>query len=86
LALGYGSKRRSKKKRKNANCAKDTMTVTGSKWAKEQKIWSEVRETKAWDVEVEDDRLERKMDHGKLSKWKKLPLDALEHRPRRKER
>jgi hypothetical protein len=31
LALGYGSKRRSRKKRKNVNCAEDTVTVTGSK-------------------------------------------------------
>jgi hypothetical protein len=26
------------------------------------------------------------MDHGQLDKWKKPPLDALDHRMRRKER
>jgi hypothetical protein len=31
LALGYGSKRILRKKRKNANCAEDTVTDTGSK-------------------------------------------------------
>ena len=38
------------------------------------------------DEEIEDDRSARKMDHGQLSKRKKAPLDALEHRVRRKER
>jgi hypothetical protein len=32
------------------------------------------------------ERSTRKMDHGKLSKNKKPPLDALEHHMRRKER
>jgi hypothetical protein len=36
--------------------------------------------------EIEDDRLARKIDRGQLSKKKKPPLDALEHRTRRKER
>jgi hypothetical protein len=31
LALGYGSKRRSRKKKENVNFAEDTVTVTGSK-------------------------------------------------------
>jgi hypothetical protein len=38
------------------------------------------------DEEIEDERSERKKDHGKNSKWKKPPLDSLEHRVRRKER
>ena len=36
--------------------------------------------------EIEDDRSARKKDRGQLSKQKKAPLDALEHRARRKER
>ncbi len=32
------------------------------------------------------DKSERNMDHGQLSERKKPPLDALEHRMRRKER
>jgi hypothetical protein len=31
LALGYGNKRRLRKKRKNVNCAEDTVIVIGSK-------------------------------------------------------
>jgi hypothetical protein len=31
LALGYGSKRRSRKEKENVNFVKDTVTVTGSK-------------------------------------------------------
>jgi hypothetical protein len=31
LSLGYGRKRRLMKKRKNVNCAEDTVTITGSK-------------------------------------------------------
>ena len=38
------------------------------------------------DREIEEDRSTRKMDHGKLRKKKKPPLNALEHRMRRKER
>jgi hypothetical protein len=38
------------------------------------------------DEEIEDDRSERKMDRGQLRKRKNPPLDALEHRMRRKER
>ena len=38
------------------------------------------------DEKIEDDRSARKKDRGQLSKWKNLPLDALEHRARRKER
>jgi hypothetical protein len=38
------------------------------------------------DEEIEDDRSSRKKDRGKLGKWKKPPLDALEHHARRKER
>jgi hypothetical protein len=41
---------------------------------------------KSLDEEIEDDRSTRKMDRGQLSKWKNPPLDALEHRARRKER
>jgi hypothetical protein len=38
------------------------------------------------DEEIEDDRTTRKKDRGKLNKRKNTPLDALEHRVRRKER
>ena len=38
------------------------------------------------DEEIEDDRSVRKKDRGQLNKWKKPPLDALDHRERRKER
>jgi hypothetical protein len=38
------------------------------------------------EVDIEDDRSTRKMDHGKLNKHKNTPLDALEHHARRKER
>ena len=36
--------------------------------------------------EIEDNRSTRKKDHGKLNKREKTPLDALEHRAKRKER
>jgi hypothetical protein len=36
--------------------------------------------------EIEDNRSTRKKDHGKLNKWEKPSLDALEHHVRRKER
>jgi hypothetical protein len=42
--------------------------------------------SKPLDEEIEDDRSTRKKDHGQLNKWKNPPLDALEHRARRKER
>jgi hypothetical protein len=36
--------------------------------------------------EIENDKSARKKDHGQLNKRKNPPLDALEHRTRRKER
>jgi hypothetical protein len=36
--------------------------------------------------EIEDDRSKRKKDCGQLKKIKNPPLDALEHRARRKEK
>jgi hypothetical protein len=38
------------------------------------------------DEKIKVDISTRKMDRGKLSKRRKPPLDALEHRMRRKER
>jgi hypothetical protein len=38
------------------------------------------------DEEIEDDRSTREMDREQLRKWENPPLDALEHRARRKER
>jgi hypothetical protein len=38
------------------------------------------------DEKTEDERKERKMDQGQLSKWKNLSLDALEHHTGIKER
>jgi hypothetical protein len=38
------------------------------------------------DEEIEDDKPVRKKDRGQLNKWKNPPLDALEHRLKRKER
>jgi hypothetical protein len=86
LSLGYGSKQRSRKKRQNVNYVEDTVTVTGSKRAKDQKIWSEVRERKSLDKEIEDDISARKKDRGQLSKRKNPSLDVLEHHARREER
>jgi hypothetical protein len=57
-------------KRKNANCAEDTVIDIGSKREKEKKRKSEVKGSKSMDKEIKDDRSTRKMDHGKLSKRK----------------
>jgi hypothetical protein len=53
---------------------------------KEKKRWSELRESKSLDEEIEDDRSTRKTDCGQLSKWKKTPVNSLEHHARKKER
>jgi hypothetical protein len=45
-----------------------------------------VRESNPLDKEIEDGRSARKKDHVQLRKWRKIPLDALKHRVRRKER
>ena len=45
-----------------------------------------MRKCKILDEEIKDDRSTRNMDGGKLSKRKNPPLDALEHRARKKER
>jgi hypothetical protein len=38
------------------------------------------------DGESEEDISTRKMDHGRLNKWKKPPIDALEHLARKEEK
>jgi hypothetical protein len=47
------------------------LTEIRSKWLKKKKRWSEVRERKSLDEEIEEDRSTRKVDHGQLSKRKK---------------
>jgi hypothetical protein len=64
----------------------DKLTEIGSKWPKEKKRRSEVRESKSLDEEIEEDISTRKMDHGQLSKRKNPPMDSLEHLAGKKER
>jgi hypothetical protein len=45
-----------------------------------------VRKINLLDEDIEDDRSIRKMDQGKLRKWKNPPSDALDHCARRKGR
>jgi hypothetical protein len=68
------------------NCAEGRLTEIRSKWLKKQKRWSEVRERKSLDEEIEEDRSARKVDRGQLSKRKNPPIDALENLTGRKER
>jgi hypothetical protein len=89
LALGYGLRNKAKKKekkRRSTNCMEDTLTEIESKWSKKQKIRREVRENESLDEDIKDDRSSRKMDHGQLSKWKKMSTSALEHLAEKKER
>jgi hypothetical protein len=67
------------------NCTEDIMTVTRLKRVEEKKRWSEVRERKSFDEEIEDDISTRKIDRGQLSNKKKIPLDSLENHMERKE-
>jgi hypothetical protein len=63
------------------------LTDIGSKWLKKQKRRSKVRERESLNEKIEDDRSERKIDHGQLNKQKNPPTSALEHlRERRKDR
>jgi hypothetical protein len=57
----------------------------GSKWSKKQKRRRE--EGKNWPLEenTKEDKSIRKMDRGKIDKWKKLTTDALEHLAGKKE-
>jgi hypothetical protein len=62
------------------------LTEIRSKWLKKKKIWSEVRERKSLDKEIEEDRSARKVDRGQLNKRKNPPVYALENLVGRKER
>jgi hypothetical protein len=44
------------------------LTENGSKWPKEKKRRSKVRENKSLDEKIEENRSARKMDRGQLSK------------------
>jgi hypothetical protein len=76
LALGYGLRKKLKKKeekRRSTNCTEGTLTENGSKWSKKQKRRSEVRENESLNEKIEEDRSTKKMDHGQLSKRKNPP-------------
>ena len=83
MALGYGSKRRTRKKKENANFTKEH---SDDYWVEVSKRAEKMERSKPLDEEIEDDRSTRKKDRGQLSKRKNKPLDALEHCVRRKER
>jgi hypothetical protein len=68
------------------NYAEYIVTDNGSKWEKEKKIWSEVRESKLLDEEIEEEKSTRKIDHGQLNKQKNPSVYSLEHLAGKKER
>jgi hypothetical protein len=53
------------------------LTNIGSEWLKKRKTRSEVRESESLNERIEGDISTRKMDRGKLNKWKNPPMDAL---------
>jgi hypothetical protein len=82
LALGYGLRKivnKKEKKRRSANCTERTLTEIGSKWSKNHKRRIEEREIYPLDEKIEDNISTRNIDCGQLSKWKKPPMDDLEH-------
>ena len=68
LALGYGRLQILRKEARSANYMEDKLTKIGSKWPKEKKIRSEVRESNLLAKEIKKYRSIRKMDRGKLIK------------------
>jgi hypothetical protein len=87
LALGYGLRKKSKKKeekRRSTNCAEGTLTENGSKWSKKQKRRSEVRESESIEREDQGRQINKKMDRGQLNKWKNPSTECF-GAPRRKE-
>jgi len=74
LALGFGLRKkgkRKKRKRQSTNSTEDTLTEIGSKWSKKKKRRSEERKTYPLEEKIEEDRSSRKIDRGQLSKQKK---------------
>jgi hypothetical protein len=67
------------KERQSMNYAEGTLTEIGLKWSNKKKRRSEVRENEMLNEKIKEDRSTRKMDRGKLNKWKKPPTDAMEH-------
>jgi hypothetical protein len=68
------------------NCMEGTLTKNGSKWSKKQKRRSELRENKLLNENIEEEISTRNMDCGQLNKWKKTPMNDLEHLVGKKER
>jgi hypothetical protein len=59
-----------KEKRRSTNCAESTLTENGLNWSKKQKRRSEVGESDLLNEKIKEDRSERKMDRGQLTKRK----------------
>jgi hypothetical protein len=53
---------------------------------KEEEKKEQSKKNESLDEKIEENRSTRKMDRGQLSKWKKPPIDALEHLMGKKER
>jgi hypothetical protein len=68
------------------NYVEDKLIEIRSKWPKEKKRQSEVRESKQLDEDIKEDKSVRKRDCGQLNKRKNPPMDALDHLPGKKER
>jgi hypothetical protein len=68
------------------NYTEGTLIEIGSKWSKNKKRRSKVRENESLNEKIEEDRSSRNMDRGQINKRKKPPTDALEHLWGKKER
>jgi activator of 2-hydroxyglutaryl-CoA dehydratase len=88
LALGHVLRKKAKIKeeeRQSMKCTEGTQTEEGSKWLKKKKRRNEVKESKLLKEKIKEDKATKKIDHGQVSKQKKILMGALEHLTEKKE-
>jgi hypothetical protein len=88
LALGHVLSKKAMTKeeeRQSMKCVKGTQTEEGLKLLNKHKRRNKVKESKSLKENINEDKETKKIDHGKVRKWNKTLMGALEHLIEKKE-
>jgi hypothetical protein len=79
LALGkvlWKKENIKEEERQSTKCTEGTQTKEGSKWLTKHKIRNEVKKRNPFKEKIKEDKVEKKIDRGQVSKWKKTLMGA----------
>jgi hypothetical protein len=88
LDLGHVSRKKENIKEEEIQirkCMEGTQTEEGSKWLKNHKRRSEVRENKSLKENIKEDKVEKRIYCGQVNKQNRMQMGALENLGEKKE-